>query len=93
MTGIPTILTWPNHQRQWRSNVQEAERRTAIINIYESASIEEAKLIAGSYGVTHIFVGSHELNEFGINLKQRFSSWTKVFESTGGNILIYEVPD
>ena len=93
LTGIPTILTWPNHQRQWRSNVQETERRTAIISIYESATVEEAKLIAGSYGVTHVFVGSHEFNEFGTNLKQRFSSWTKVFESTSGNILIYEVPD
>ena len=93
LTGIPTILTWPNHQRQWRSKVQETERRTAITSIYESASIEEAKLIAGSYGVTHVFVGSHEFNEFGINLKQRFSSWTKVFESTDGNTLIYEVPD
>tara|TARA_B100000029_G_scaffold57002_2_gene51653 strand:+ start:7980 stop:9869 length:1890 start_codon:yes stop_codon:yes gene_type:complete len=93
LTGIPTILTWPNHQRQWRSKVQETERRTAINSIYESASIEEAKLIAGSYGVTHVFVGSHEFNEFGINLKQRFSSWTKVFESTDGNTLIYEVPD
>tara|TARA_B100001123_G_scaffold265183_1_gene295274 strand:- start:2765 stop:4969 length:2205 start_codon:yes stop_codon:yes gene_type:complete len=93
LTGIPTILTWPNHQRQWRSKVQETERRTAINRIYESASIEEAKLIAGSYGVTHVFVGSHEFNEFGINLKQRFSSWTKVFESTDGNTLIYEVPD
>ena len=62
LTGIPTILTWPNHQRQWRSKVQETERRTAITSIYESASIEEAKLIAGSYDVTHVFVGCHEFN-------------------------------
>ncbi len=64
-TGIPTVLGWPGHERQWRG-ARYAElagtREEDILRIYQTPSIDLAQGLLQRYNVTYIFVGTLERN-------------------------------
>jgi uncharacterized membrane protein len=88
-SGIPTVLAWPNHQRQWRGEIAEAARRAAVDAIY-SGSDSDAEAAIERWRVTHVFIGDPEREAFGAALDDRFAGWPVAFEADGVRIL--EVP-
>ncbi len=64
-TGIPTLLGWPNHERQWRGERYAdvaGTREQDVQEIYNTRSVERAEDLLARYGVTYVFVGALERN-------------------------------
>lgn len=75
LTGIPTLMGWDNHQRQWRGNTYEEALNTltptgatesrfdAIAILYNTTDWATAQDIINRYGITYIYVGPTERYE------------------------------
>lgn len=79
LTGIPTLRGWDNHERQWRgatfadadtlvyfeAGLQKTETRAqAIATLYNTTDPQLAEGVIRRYGITLIYVGVTERNEF-----------------------------
>ncbi len=89
-TGVPTVLGWPGHQRQWRGAIDEDARREAVDAIYTHGATPEGLAAARRYGVTHVYVGFQELTTYTYDVLGRLAGWPQVFAY--GPTRIYEVP-
>jgi YYY domain-containing protein len=88
-SAVPTILAWPNHQRQWRGEIAESQRRAAVDAIYAGDEAAAAPAIT-RWGVTHVLIGPHEREVYGADLADRFADWPVVLDAH--EVLILEVP-
>ena len=90
-SGVPTLLGWPAHERQWRGAEEAiAERRAVVERIYSEGATEEVRALAGDYGVTHVYLGREERRQFGPGVADRFAAWPVRFEAAG--VRIVELP-
>jgi uncharacterized membrane protein len=95
LTGIPTILGWDNHQRQWRGetfedalNVRLAtggteSRYDAVANLYNTSDWTVVQDIIRRYGITYIYVGPTELQFFEAAGLSKFAELKPVCEFSG----------
>ncbi len=63
LTGIPTVLGWEGHQRQWRGatyNAIAGSRRTDIEILYNDPRWEVAVDVIRTYGIDYVFYGTTE---------------------------------
>jgi YYY domain-containing protein len=77
LTGIPTLIGWENHEGQWRGNTfgaantyvdeagQTLTRVEAVKKLYEGTDWSKAVPIIKQFGITYIYVGPTERQEFG----------------------------
>jgi uncharacterized membrane protein len=90
-TGVPTILGWPGHERQWgRDGAELARRHAAVDRIYSTESLEEALTILQQYDVTYVAVGSLERASYPVEGLAKFESLQPV--AGAGNAMLYRVP-
>jgi YYY domain-containing protein len=62
-TGIPAVMGWPGHERQWRGDRYPelaGTREQDIREIYNTPNMRRALELLQKYGVTYIMVGSLE---------------------------------
>ena len=60
-TGLPTILGWPNHERQWRGAIDDIDNRERDVKlIYETDRLTVAKQIIYRYGIEYVIIGARE---------------------------------
>ncbi len=67
LTGIPTLLGWENHQRQWRGvlyNAFAGGRAQDVERLYSDARWETAADILQRYGVDYVVYGWTERNQY-----------------------------
>ena len=90
-TGLPTILGCPNHELQWRGSYLPFEGREADINlIYQGEDIDLVQGLLEKYGVTYVYVGDLEREQYGMEVGERFEDFMDVvFENEG--VTIYKV--
>jgi uncharacterized membrane protein len=91
-TGIPTLLSWTDHQLDWRG--QQAafdERRTAMERAYTTTSAAEAQEILNQYDITYVYVGSLERTQYGDQGTAKFSSFMDVVFHNA-EVTIYRMP-
>ncbi len=65
LTGLPIVLGWEGHQRQWRGNTYGSiagTRRADIEQLYNELRWEEAQRILEQYDIDYIFYGNTERN-------------------------------
>ncbi len=92
-TGLPTVLGWANHERQWRGTRYDemaGTREQDVQEIYRSPNIQRAMDLIRQYNVTYIFIGTLERNpEYaspaGLEKFDRYL--TAVYRD--GNVVIY----
>jgi uncharacterized membrane protein len=68
MTGIPTLMNWGNHQRQWRgesyfnldNGAGGGQRLIDADSIYQTRRWEDAAPLLKNYGVDYVVVGFRE---------------------------------
>lgn len=72
LTGIPTLLGWGGHERQWRGDYFDAalevgsSNRIALLNQLYTASLWSQKQdVARQLGVDYVFVGIYERTLYG----------------------------
>jgi len=64
-TGLPTVIGWENHERQWRGPLYDelaGTRGQDVHEIYNTPNMLRAQELLAKYGVTYIFVGTLERN-------------------------------
>jgi YYY domain-containing protein len=75
LTGIPVVLGWENHERQWRG-LTYAEvagtRREDIDKLYSHPRMDDVIDIIERYDITHILFGSTERAQYGGAGEQKF---------------------
>ncbi len=90
-TGVPTVLGWAGHERQWRGGSTALEgREEAVQRIYQGDP--RAAELLGQFDVTYVVVGPRErerydpvdLSPLGDVLEQAFAA---------GDVTVYRVKD
>jgi uncharacterized membrane protein len=72
-TGIPTVLGWPGHERQWRGDtVEPGIREPAVGTIYSLASWPETAALLDQYDVTHVYFGRLERDTYNPQAEEKF---------------------
>jgi YYY domain-containing protein len=91
-SGVPTILGWSGHERQWgRDPDLLAERRADIDKVYSTSSLDEAVGILRKYGVTYVYVGDGYAETYSVPAIDKFEMGLQpVFRS--GDVAIYRLP-
>ncbi len=93
LTGIPTLLNWENHERQWRGETYNAiagTRATDIATLYNTPEWPLAYEILQRYGVDYVFVGGSEQRQYdALGLNKFAANLTAVCRS--GNTAVYKV--
>src|SRR5690606_12750641 len=90
-TGVPSVLGWAGHERQWgRSDTELAQREAAVEAVYSTTSLEDALAILQQYGVTYVAVGSVERSTYPPEGLQKFESLQPV--ASAGTSVLYRVP-
>jgi len=79
-TGVPSVLGWPGHERQWHGRINEDARRNAIDAIY-SGTRQQAIEAIYQWGVTHVVVSEQERAQYGMRVSSKFAGWPIVFST------------
>jgi uncharacterized membrane protein len=90
-TGLPTILGSPGRERLWRgSDILFRGRVEDINRIYQSEDIGEVQKLLEKYGVTYVYVGAREREQYGGVVGERFAMFMDVaFKDEG--VIIFKV--
>ncbi len=91
-TGVPTVLGWPGHERQWRGNNVEAGRREPeVATIYQTPNLNQVKTLLEQYNVRYVYVGQSEREAYQLSETQiaRFGSILKLAYDQDG-VKIFE---
>jgi len=91
-SGIPTLMAVGNHEGIWNRQKEEAiqeigRRERAVKTIYTSNDFSESKRLMEDYGVTHVFFGTIELNQYGQKARQRFDRYMNVLKTFGSTVI------
>ena len=90
-SAVPTVLNWAGHQVQWRGpDAPLAGRNEAIDQIYIAGATGAGLEAAARFGVTYVYVGRLERDQYGADLADRFTGWPVAW--SGGGAVIFEVP-
>ena len=73
-TGLPTVLGWAGHERQWRGNsTNEPNVRTEIVDmIYQQSDWTDIPTLLDRYSVDYIYFGRLEREQYGENGIDKF---------------------
>ncbi len=90
-SGVPTLLDWVNHERQWRGPLPTfLEREQAIAAIYQGGATPATATLARRWGVDYIYLGREEQEHYGLDVATRFDAWPVAFRS--GDARVVAVP-
>lgn len=68
LSGKPTVLGWPGHEGQWRGGYEEVgSRESDVRQLYETSNWQSALEIIQRYDIRYIYIGSLEMNTYGVN--------------------------
>lgn len=68
LAGIPIVLGWENHERQWRGatyNAIASTRHDDLRQLYTAADFAAVEDIIARQGITHILYGQTERSQYG----------------------------
>jgi uncharacterized membrane protein len=92
-SGVPTVLGWEFHERQWgRSDDDIGPRVADLERLFKTATPDETLEILGRYGARYLVVGPAERSAYQMSADlTRFERvLSKVYDEAG--ITIFEVP-
>ena len=88
-TGVPTVLGWAGHERQWRGSSAAFEGRGEAVERIYRGDPQSAELLA-QYGVTYVVVGPRERERYApVDLSPLDGVLERAFVS--GDVTIYRV--
>ena len=68
LAGIPNLLGWENHERQWRGagyNAIAGSRRDDINWLYQADDMAQVTELVNRYNISYIFYGDTERAQYG----------------------------
>jgi YYY domain-containing protein len=91
LTGLPAVLGWGGHQRQWRGNYDEPSAREADLNILMTTlNHTEATRMLERYNVGYIYVGPLERQRYPAEALAKFAEMLPAVYDQNG-VTIYQV--
>ena len=91
LTGLPTVLGWAGHQRQWRGNYDEPARREQDIELLFSTQDQDvARALLAQYNVRYVYVGFLELKRYPLAGLAKFAAMFPIAYQNDG-VTIYQV--
>ncbi|MGC9521387.1 MAG: DUF2298 domain-containing protein [Anaerolineae bacterium] len=90
-TGLPTVLGWGGHQRQWRGNYDEPARRESDLQLLFTTTDETVtRTILQHYQVAYVYVGPTEQERYpAVGLEKFAEMYPAVYDRDG--VVIYRV--
>lgn len=94
-TGLPTVIGWAGHEKNWRNRVQTIDERWEDVpKVYMSSDLRTVNKILDKYQVEYIYVGGVEEERYGgPDVKKLFDNNPGTFELVyfNPNVHIYRV--
>ena len=88
-TGVPTVLGWVGHERQWRGGSEAFEGREQAVERIYRGDPQAVELLA-QFGVTYVVVGPRERERYGpVDLSPLADVLEHAFAA--GDVTIYRV--
>ena len=84
-TGLPAVLGWPGHERQWAHDV--GTRREDVARMYESTTAAGAEDLLRRYDVRYVVVGPLELADHGDEGVAKWDSLGERVYDAGGTVV------
>jgi YYY domain-containing protein len=92
LTGLPTLLGWGGHQRQWRGNYEvPARREEDLATLWTTESTQETLALLRRYDVRYVYVGPVERQRYPAEGLAKFAAMFPVAYANEG-VTIYHVP-
>jgi len=90
-TGIPTILGWPAHEKQWRGSDAGLSIRTDDVQaIYQSLDPVATYNLLAKYKISYVYIGPRERRQYGTSGLNKFDLFMdKVFNTQ--TVVIYKL--
>jgi len=92
LTGIPIVLGWENHQRQWRGNTYGAiagTRRDDIDKLYTAVDMELVVEVINRYDINYILYGSTERAQYGSAGEEKFIDYLPIVCESGDSRIFF----
>ncbi len=92
LAGIPIVLGWENHERQWRGATYQSiagSRANDIRDLYLLHEFGEIQPIIERYQITHILYGSTERQEYGNLGEDKFLDHLPIVCESGSSRIFY----
>ncbi len=73
-TGMPTLLGWPGHERQWRGHtyaVMAADREEILTRLYATGTQEEILQTMVNWNIRYVYVGPRERQQYVISAERQ----------------------
>lgn len=99
-TGLPTVIGWLNHERQWRGDpdplgagdIPFTIRPQEVDRLYNTPVIGEAQIFIDKYEIEYVYVGSLERATYSLDGIIKFRQFMDIAFENGG-VTIYQVRD
>ena len=92
-TGLPTVLGWKGHERQWRGSSRPFHgREEDVAQIYRTDDPMEALRLLQDYDVRYVYVGSRERASYGEAGMEKFDDFLRTAFTAQG-VTIYEMAE
>ncbi len=95
LTGIPIVLGWENHQRQWRGptyNEVAGTRAPDLARLYTDLRLDAVQDIINRYGIDYVFYGMTERSSYGSAGEDKFREALPAVCAAEGSVF-YRVSD
>ena len=90
-TGLPTVLGWKGHERQWRGSSRPFDgREEDVAQIYRSDDPLEVLRLLQRYNVRYVYVGPRERASYGEAGIDKFDGFLRT-AFTAQDVTIYEM--
>jgi YYY domain-containing protein len=96
LAGIPIVLGWENHQRQWRGatyNEIAGTRAADIATLYTDVRWDAAQTILARYGIDYVFFGQSERLDYGLAGEDKFRENLEVVCEFGSSRFYRVLPE
>ncbi len=89
-TGVPSLLGWPGHERQWRGSDRLFQGREQVVDrIFASSDWQETAQLLGEWEVSFVFVGRLERRRYGAALDKFEAFLEPAYRN--GEVTVYRV--
>ena len=92
LAGIPVVLGWENHERQWRGATYHevaGSRASDLKDLYTRYDFGDVEQIIERYQITHILFGSTEQQHYGSLGEEKFMEHLPVICESGSSRVFY----
>jgi len=90
-TGVPTVLSWPGHELQWRgSSTPQDGRAEDVASVYRGADPQAARAVLSRYDIRYVILGPRERDKYGVETLERLDALLAPAFSSGA-VTVYRV--